>query len=222
MDQYTPWPSRRRAQFTGFYSLDGTGLFVGGSTYLEGNNTCSFHCGGFIDRHGVWYTPNFPASLVAREDPNGNKISYTDTSKTAYVDTMNRTVPLPPAPSTSADFTGCVGPLATHSAALWYLPAQGTNNTVLYKLCYAQFTLKVSSNNGCTGVLIPNPPTVTRLQSVILPNGTAWIFEYSDRDPLDDADVNYGSLTKVTFPQEEPSVISMLQKAAQLPPVDGL
>ncbi len=38
------------------------------------------------------------------------------------------------------------------------------------------------------------------LQSVVLPNGTAWTFEYNSSDVGDPAGTNYGDLTKVTFP----------------------
>jgi len=38
------------------------------------------------------------------------------------------------------------------------------------------------------------------LQSAVLANGTAWTFEYSDRDPGDPPSVNYGDITKITFP----------------------
>ena len=178
---------------TGFYSQDGTGLFSGGSSYVE-PIPCSFHCGGYIDRHGIWYAPN---ATTAREDSNGNKITYTDGTNTAYVDTMGRTVPLPPAPSTTTSFSGCTGPLPTYSAALWNLPAEG-GGTATYKLCFAQVTFKTPTTLTCANTSQPTFQPV-RLQSVLLPNSTSWVFEYNDPDASDPSS-NYGSLTKITFP----------------------
>src|SRR5260370_28246639 len=110
---------------------------------------------------------------------------------------MGRQIPTLPNPysTSNTDTSGCTGPLPITSAYLWTPPGQ-SSGSLTYKLCYA--TVPVTLPSG------PQVPSAlnqfTGLQSVVLPNGRACTFEYSDRDPGDASNNNYSSLTKITLP----------------------
>jgi len=182
----------------GFVTLDGTGIFFGGDNYQYPNgDSCSQQCGKFIDSNGVSYPFPGPLPMTARQDTNGNHITLTSS---AYTDTIGRTIPTIPNPSTSADLTGCTGPLPTYSASVWNVPdPQG--GTVTYKLCYAQMTLQAPAETVCGRLWGgAGPYVVPFLQSIYLPNGTSWVFQYADRDQGDASNINFGSLTQITLP----------------------
>ena len=116
------------------------------------------------------------------EDSNGNQITL---GSNGYTDSIGRVIPKR---SSTTDYSQCTGPIAIYSAQLWQVPGpQGTNST--YNFCYVQIQLNF---NLLTGLYhYPFNEYVTLLQSIVLPNGTAWTFAY---------DGNWGMLTKVTLP----------------------
>jgi RHS repeat-associated protein len=121
-----------------------------------------------IDRNGVRGTT---------QDPNGNT-----------TDTLGRT---PVTTNSTTDYSGCTGPRAIVSATAWNMLVQGAGR-VPVKLCYATVHLK-------TGFAVTDYEFEANkqfLQSIVLPNGTAWTFEYADLG----GGYNYGDLTKLTFP----------------------
>jgi RHS repeat-associated protein len=167
-----------------YESLDGTGMqwnssshtitMSDGSRYIESNN-----------------------NVPVLEDTNGNQITFN--LGTAITDTMGRSIVWPGGSGTTQDFSGCTGSSPTSSAAIWTVPgSNGGTNT--FKLCFTQvlvytahFTLqstptqKYSEPNG----------QLSMLQSIVLPDGTAWTFEYSQPNANG---VNWGDLVKVILP----------------------
>jgi hypothetical protein len=153
----------------------------------------------------VIISPDGVRQAAGWEDTNGNTMNMSSDGSTVN-DTMGRQIPIPfPAATTvfNTDTSGCTGPLPVTGATLWTPPGQ-SSGTLTYKLCVATVNYQTK-----TGAIIPaggddNPGTYSGhfpvLQSIVLPNGTAWTFEYSDRDAGDPSNINYGSLTKITLP----------------------
>ena len=92
------------------------------------------------------------------------------------------------------------GPLPTATA--YNLTFPGPNNgSVTYKFCDANVPVNIPSTEtpGVDGYTsLNNTRLVT--QSIVLPNGTTWIFEYNDRNPGDPSSVNFGIPTTITLP----------------------
>ena len=149
-----------------------------------------------LDRDGTRYSGN-----SQRQDTNGNVITH---SAGIYTDTLGRSIPSPlhgELGNSTTDFTGCQGPLATASANNWQVP--GPNGTTSnFKFCFAAVATasNFALNTSSTGLVPEIHATRTMLQSVVLPNGTVWVFEYNSRSPGDPSSVNYGDLTKITTP----------------------
>ncbi|HEY6764588.1 MAG TPA: hypothetical protein VI386_07445 [Candidatus Sulfotelmatobacter sp.] len=142
-----------------------------------------------VARNGVTYPPT-GTGLVT--DPNGNQITY---SASSITDTLGRNIPAPLG-QTASDFSGCTGALPTSAAYLW-LPPEPGGAAAGFKFCYAVVPGASGFPNcfGCTAT-----SAGTQLQSVVLPNSTAYTFEYNDRDTGDPQTVNYGSIMKITLP----------------------
>lgn len=173
---------------SGLRSLDGTGIYVDG-----------VHPGIF-DNHAVHYAP---ATNVLREDANGNQIIY-DPTAGVYRDTLNRPIPaIPPVPNPNdpspANFVGCTGPLTTVQAVTWAPPGPN-GGTSTFKFCYANLTLFIPTGAAGPNSLSVGPATSLALQSIVLPNGTSWSFEYNDRNVGDPSNVNYGTITQINLP----------------------
>ena len=128
-----------------------------------------------------------------------------------FTDTLGRTLPgLPTSLSdantttysglpTTSDFSGCTGPRQIQSARVMNFPAYGGGSTpTVIKLCFVQIALQ--TNFSATLGAIEFSGTRWFLQSIVLPDLTAWTFEHDSRSPGDPSTVNYGDLTKVTLP----------------------
>jgi hypothetical protein len=127
------------------------------------------------------------------EDVNGNQISLGST----VGDSLGRNVPAGPSIATS-DFSGCTGLLPIASAALWSVP--GSNGaTETFKFCFAN--VHIFTNHHFSGGLPQNQTqiqgNVSMLQSIVLPDETAWTFDYSQPDANG---INWGDLVKITYP----------------------
>ncbi len=150
-----------------------------------------------IDRLGIrhYYTGTISSSWqVKREDRNGNQILQ---STSGYIDTLGRVISGAPGP---IDYTGCTGPLPTSSAYVMNYPGPNGGVTPI-KFCYANVQLLTNFKLGCgLSCNVQYSGSRAMLQSVVLPNDTAWTFEYNSRDPGDPLNVNYGDLTRVTLP----------------------
>jgi YD repeat-containing protein len=168
---------------------------------------------------GSWQTflaSNLPWAPNVMLDTNGNNIVNNGASLT---DSVGRSIPLPPFqpnqwfgyPSTpvNPNLTGCQGPLSSFQDFLWNLPGVYGQN-LPYNFCMANgysYRLIICEDAGGNPTYLdtltdncanpnPNGPTPQTtggggLQSLVLPNNTAWIFQY---DPV------YGDLTSVTSP----------------------
>ncbi len=180
----------------GWRTLDATGFL------------CLSNCATVIDRNGIRYTGATGGSQALKiEDPNGNYLTATLNGAvvTGYVDTMHRTLPIPPAVGTggtgfTTDTSGCTG-LPAVTAYDWTLPAY-LGGTFTIKICYAdiyfgeQTCLKEGSTVTC-GVTLQKTPLI---DSIVLPNNTAWTFTYDSANPNITGSTGTGNLLQITFP----------------------
>jgi RHS repeat-associated protein len=144
------------------------------------------------------YTLPYPLNRVT--DANGNYISSNldpnnSTNILSYTDTMGRVIPN--WPQTGTSISQCPnqglagnGLLAVTSASTWSFPGpNGVASTFI--VCYAAFPLSYTPNNctgysNCYGLSGSN----IQIQSVVLPNLTAWNFAFDTT----------GALSKITLP----------------------
>lgn len=214
-------------QYVTFYTLtssDGASHDVAGvgNGYMRAADTSGYlfqpSTGVITDRSGISYG----GGGHMKEDANGNFFTLTSSSGTppTVTDTVGRVIPyingapLPsPDPnfpqwsavglgSPTTDYTSCTGPLPIVAALSAQMPSPGGTGT--YKFCFVSLEIAtyfhVSDPNSPGGYATEYYAWVELLQSVVLPDGTAWTFEYNSSDPGNPAGTNYGDLTKITFP----------------------
>jgi YD repeat-containing protein len=144
--------------------------------------------GVITNSSGTRYTYQWnPPEPELIEDANGNQMSINPTSNST--DTLGRTLPpyMINGPTTT-DYSGCTGPLTVVSAQTWAMPSlQGGTET--YKFCFANVSYNVSLTYE--GITRSASGTFQQMQSIVLPNGTAWTFQY---------ETTYGSLASITMP----------------------
>jgi len=168
-------------------SVDATGLLF----TQQGSN---YSWGTVTDRKGNQYN-NVTGTL---EDTNGNLVTANTNSGgqvTGWNDTMGRVIPAPwPAGTTpTSNFTPCSGSQTTTSASLWTPPGPN-GGTSKYEFCYASFPISFTApdchDDPAQSYCTPTSGSATYLQSIVLPNGTTWTFEYDD----------FGELSLITLP----------------------
>lgn len=154
------------------------------------------------DRRGVRRTFGCTGTSAQQfgyyEDPNGNKITENYDANgglSGYTDTMNRVINQYWYLNPTSDFSGCTGPLPTDHAYVWSIPGLAGGQQT-HKLCQAKITVNVP----CTGRCQTAHASYDATQTVVLPNGTTWIFQYDSADPNNANSVGYGDLLKITFP----------------------
>jgi YD repeat-containing protein len=114
-----------------------------------------------------------------QQDINGNQITFSSTA--GWTDTVARNIPVP---AQTSDFTNCTDS-RTARAWTWNLP--GVNGAPYpIKMC----EIEISETIQYSGA--PMTYNAYELQSVILPDNTKWVFDYTT-DGL-------GDLQQVTFP----------------------
>jgi RHS repeat-associated protein len=165
-------------------SLDVTGYFANANTATLPTV--------LMDRNGIRYPQ--PPSDIMREDPNGNQILQNATTF-VVTDTIGRSIPWHVSTTT---FSGCAGPLTVTSAFLWTIPGP-SGGTIQFKVCSVEVPVNIpagagEANSGAASF------SESMVQTIILPNNTTWIFQYSDRNSGDPSTVNYGMLTQITMP----------------------
>jgi RHS repeat-associated protein len=138
------------------------------------------------DANGIRSTVLHHTDQGTIEDTNGNTITVTADN---YIDTMGRVIPnfvsgLPDSARTT-DYAGCTGPLPTTSAYIWNLPGFDGGSYQI-KFCYGGPVTEISN----FGTLLTSQ--AFPLQSVVLPDGSAWTFEYTTDTK--------GDLKQITFP----------------------
>jgi RHS repeat-associated protein len=171
-------------------SADGTGghvygfnwqTYMYGGTFVDGNGTTVSSGGYPIPTPAPIAAPEGGATVFGQEDVNGNQISASWSS--GWTDTMGRIIPFPVSTSPSV----CPQtPLVPSSAWVWNVP--GVNGGT-YKLTFCYVSNVPETLNWENQTVNGN---LTELQSVVLPNGTAWTFQYT-------SDGN-GDLSQITFP----------------------
>ena len=152
-----------------------------------------------------------PTNPILSEDSNGNQITRTtDTMGRDFSSPLCFPVGLPgPYPQgicgATLDYSQCTGSLPIAGAALENFP--GIDGGIYpVKFCFVlvpeinpggflQFETCAGGNFGCQQVDITTPPlptTAIQLQSVVLPNGSAWTFDYTTD--------GFGNLSRITLP----------------------
>jgi hypothetical protein len=135
-----------------------------------------------IDADGVTHSllaHGLPDLDVGSTDPNGNQIALASSTIT---DTLGRQMPLPPninsTSRTSTSSCPTVGGLAATYAVPWTPPAYN-GGSGQYTFCYAVITMNLPPT-ATSGPVVPF--SSTKLQSIVLPNGQSWQFQYQDED----------------------------------------
>ncbi len=142
------------------------------------------------------------AGAPAITDSNGNVIQTYDPANNFFPgsDTLGRAIPLETITLTS-DYTGCVSTNPTTGAYLVsYSAPDGTSRQI--KMCYGQVPMQTAFNQPLV-VDYPGGPAIPQVQlqpgnqipilsTVILADGTKWIFSYD----------NYGEINSVSLPTE--------------------
>jgi RHS repeat-associated protein len=168
---------------TDYETVDGTALH-----YHQPSSGSAFS----TDSDGTRYTfvAVGPPIQITQEDANGNQISIP--SGGGYLDTVGRTIPpLPSSVGSGGSGTCPSGALPVNLAAQWVVP--GPNNvTSTFTFCWAKVHVITIFSFPPNSDPTENYGDVNYLQSVVLPNGTAWNFQYSND--------GYGDLTQITFP----------------------
>jgi RHS repeat-associated protein len=164
----------------------------GKGTTVSWNGTAT---GNFIatDRQGIQTTtfPSAPAGTPSKvvQDSNGNQISIfagvvVGSADLPLTDSLGRSIPLPVGTSVPS---GC--PSGTATATSWAPPTYGGGSaTYSVTFCYANLPIVTPAAFNAEAQAYSGSKSV--LQAVLLPNGTAYTFQY-------DA---YGDLSEITLP----------------------
>ena len=131
------------------------------------------------------------------EDVNGNKLTSSDSLGRVFPPFSGFPVPFPaPFPSgltgQTTDYSGCTGSLPVVSALAWSPPGLAGINSGTYPLKFCFITI---SETTCCDPYTGQPYTgvqANQLQSVVLPNGSTWTFQY--------ATDGTGNLSQITLP----------------------
>ncbi|HXX20148.1 MAG TPA: RHS repeat-associated core domain-containing protein [Candidatus Acidoferrum sp.] len=143
---------------------------------------------------------------LSRSDTNGNSISFS--SGTGWTDTLGRTVPLPTVSTSSSNFTGCTGSQPVSGVVLWSPPGDN-GGTYALKFCfftanYPTYTAScaVAYGEGYVCDYTASTNAITEIESVVLPNGTAWTFSYSNVNvsAVSGYPADFPTLSQITFP----------------------
>jgi len=143
----------------------------------------------------------YGSATTFEEDPNGNMITVNNGT---YSDSLNRQIPSPPTAASSSNTSSSACPqtlLPVDHAVLWSPPGpDGT--TEPYTFCYAKVAINIpqGASEYYPGV---SGGSFMKLQSIVLPNGQFWDFQYNDPGDgsmYNGAPINYATLTQVTLP----------------------
>jgi RHS repeat-associated protein len=177
-----------------FETLDATGWRLNGAInpclVQYGCNDNSLAPGmTAVDSNGIIYGNG------TQQDSNGNEIT---TNAGGILDSLGRQIPVPPTNSSSGNTStsNCPvisGETAATKAVLWAPPLYNSG-TQQYTFCYASFPQSILGLH-CNS-------SVTLLQSIVLPNGQSWQFQYNDptSENCSGYAVNYATLSQITLP----------------------
>ena len=135
------------------------------------------------DRDGNYEAPPDGSTVF---DSNGNSVS---SSTSGLTDSVGRIIPEEVSTTDPNDLAQCDNsPLPTYSATVWNLPAPtDASNTSTAKVIFCRVNFHLYRNS----LDVPFDKYRTFVQSIVLPNGSKWKFEYQ---------ANEGDVTKITLP----------------------
>jgi RHS repeat-associated protein len=179
----------------GYRSIDASGILWNGGSFTTAQ-----------DRNGM-----YESLAGTTTDANGNSTS-TDSSGN-WIDTLGRVIPAIPGPATStatppastASLSSCPNLNLTYQPVTYaynWNPPGPTGNSP-YILCYASVYVRTAffgSSYTNTQNFHDVSQSLTMLQSVVQPDGSAWIFTYDGANPNDTTSIAYGDLLKIGFP----------------------
>jgi hypothetical protein len=162
------------------------------------------------DKRGVRYSFNCLANFVSALDPNGNKITGNVGSLpngnlgfVSWTDSLGRVIPTPPVAQatvsqwgSTTDFSGCTGALPTQQAFLWTIPSLAAGSAT-YKVCMAGVAINLPNCSGASHC--QTGAGAQRIQSIVLPNGKAWTFQWDSAAP-GSSSFGFGNLVGIEFP----------------------
>src|SRR5579864_2008052 len=196
-------------------------LTVDGSAYTFSEDNNGGQCPTFTnipvpyfhqivtDKLGSRYSWSCYSLFTGAQDSNGNQIVGISTVPpgsnpplpvlTGFTDTVGRLIPLPDAGGQSTNLSGCSA--SAFTASLWNVPGPG-NSTSSYKICATLIYVNLpncpaTSTGRCT---TDNTVSYERISDIILPNNTAFRFQYDTANPNDTSVLGGGDLTKITYP----------------------
>ena len=201
------------AQHQLVYTTDGHYETIDGSNLRvdQTNGNFTNPAGTLTDSNGIRqpigsiFQPSPPIPVTSAispslEDQNGNQITYSSSTHT-YTDTLGRNLNLTPG---TGNVSSCPQlnfsyQSAVSASILNFLAPNG--GTMPVTLCTANVYIR---SNACTTLHLPRCTDysgyVSMLQSIILPNGTYWAFQYSAANPNDPNTSAYGNLLEVILP----------------------
>lgn len=173
-----------------FASLDATAWRLNGSLATDDYGQGPPSLSSIVSPNGT---------VGGMQDANGNVIGTTVNSAgmaTAFTDTLGRQITAPPtasSPSNTSTSACPAGGLPVDHAVLWSVPGPngGASN---FTFCYAIVTI---NRPPLTGSPYQGISTQTVLQSIVLPDGHNWSFQYNDPgdgSTYNNTAVNYGTL----------------------------
>lgn len=214
--------------FSRMIAVDGSG-FAATPEYLTGSN-CPGVVSTITDRSGVTTTQTCQPSSSTGEatgtttitDGNGNQMTLLEAAGQSYpsnwTDSMGRSIPVVgtvipssspanplynpngdwlPTTTTSA----CTGTLPVLVAYVWTLPGVNAGSS-RYTICYAAVYTNIPWACGNLGSACTyDRSAIWMIQSVVLPNGTAWTFQYDSLASSTASDIAYGDLLQITTPE---------------------
>jgi RHS repeat-associated protein len=157
--------------------------FTTTTTDANGITSSGYGCDDALDLAPLSGSTQGGFAPTLSQDTNGNQI--TCSSSTGWTDTMGRNIPLGASASPTASPACPTGPTPVSSAMTWNPPGVD-GGTYPIKFCFGTVT-ETTFYAEETFTYTINP-----LQTVILPNGTMWSFQYT-------SDGN-GDLSQITFP----------------------
>jgi len=169
-----------------FRTVDASGYYLDEQTIIAAHTVHKIRTPS-----GIQYADSFDGTGTyigwTVQDSNGNTINANvNNSQVSFIDTIGRTIPGPPASSgqsvsggtPTTDYAGCSGALPTAAASLWAIPAP-SGATATLKFCFAN--VWIWTGHFATIDVRHNEPKgyYLTIQSIVLPNGTTWTFNYS-------------------------------------------
>ena len=170
-------------------ATDGSGFFVDGAGVLRDGKGNKYGVGG---------------NGALEEDANGNQVMQTaDSLGRAFTAAPGPATPRNTPPASTASLSACpvlgYASQPVTNAYAWSLPTVNGQSMNL-TLCYASVYVRTAMGAQTSPTFVELSQSFTLLQSVVLPDGTFWAFNYAAADPNNTSSVAYGDLLEVTLP----------------------